>query len=142
VNANVGHQSMLSQELRSCEVFNAKVEELLQGLQDVHPHVPEFKAWGAGFRLLRHLDASKPVQLFHEWLTCNEAATQHIMRRDERFFLAEPQMLMQPCAAGTDFASLVRRMCDVWQSTSTANKSIIWQYLQVLVMLDQREHGR
>jgi len=116
------------------ECFNAKLDEFLKDLIDCFPEMKDIKLLRSGLQLSKTMDLTLPQKVFDEHI--HDEYESKILNKDERFFLDEDyQHIVDTHGIDLDIVSRIKVM---WSDLGEANKTVIWKYLQVLVLLNNK----
>jgi CTP synthase (UTP-ammonia lyase) len=118
-------------------LFTRKLDEFVDALASTFPEIPDFNILRTTMRLGLN-KSSLPFDTFirHVYVPYAE----QIAKKDERFFLNEDYTQQMSDAVLTDM-NIVDKLKGVWKSLDEDNKNVIWQYLQVLVVLAGKCHS-
>lgn len=117
-------------------LFNTKADEFCRDLVSTFPEVSEFKQLKSGLLLLKNVDEKKPREFFHNFVSSNYR--QHILDRDESFFLNEMQHQAHAGIDSSQWHNVICLLRGLWGNLSDENKDTIWKYFQVLIALDDK----
>lgn len=115
-------------------MFNQKLKEFIQDLIRAYPNDRDFKLWKTSLDMLVNMKPDIPQQLFHQH---TEKYFPRIQARDDAFFIHNSEFhdtLSQNDITG----EIIDRIHNYWENTADADKEVIWQYLDLLIQLDQR----
>lgn len=82
------------------------------------------------------MDPQQPQRMFDTYVVSKFG--HHIQRRDEEFMLNESYADVQHHVSSDPHMDIIGMLKRDWQHLSAANKSAIWQHLQVLLLLNAR----
>jgi hypothetical protein len=119
-------------------LFNRKLEEFAADLAGTFPEVKDFSKLRNSLRIALTLTPALPRALFHQYVVA--PYEKQILARDEHFFLDDASEFRThlPQQGGSVSLDLVKTIQGIWRSLGEGNKDVIWKYLQVLVLLDQK----
>ena len=112
------------------ELFNAKIQEFVSDLAAAYPDIGEYKQCKSALSLAVRLSPEQPQRLFRQMVVV--PFKQHILDRDEVFFIGHD---FKDVVSDFDVVSRIRAS---WQHMSAEDKSSVWKYLQLLIMIDER----
>ena len=112
------------------QLFNAKLLEFMQDLIDTYKHDGDFVVCKNLTEISISYDYTMPQQIFHMYVV--DKYEEQIVTGNEDFFLQETY---DPSV--TDI-QVVNKLKQMWQTLDPNNKKIVWQYMQVLVVLDRK----
>jgi hypothetical protein len=118
--------------------FNNKLEEFLKDLINTFPEDNDFKLFKNSFSLLKQLNPKQPQQIFHKYAP---EYKQHILDRDDQFFLDKSYDEIQEAKQylkSDVIADVVNKLKGYWLQLDTSNREIVWQYLNLLIILDDK----
>ncbi len=114
------------------DLFNAKMQEFVRDLCSAFPDVEDFKLFRNALTLSLSFAPQKPQQMFDKFVVSHYA--QYIMDRDEQFFLNHD---FGHVVSDDDF-DIVERIRNVWDRMDDGNKDIVWKYLRILLLLNNK----
>ena len=114
------------------DLFNAKLHEFVKDLGAAFPDVEDFKLFRNALTLAINFAPTKPQKMFNKFVVCHYDT--QIRARDEQFFLAHD---FSHLLTDDDF-DIVERIRSVWGRMDEVNRNVVWKYLQVLLLLDQK----
>lgn len=117
-------------------LFNIKAEEFCKDLVLTFPEVNEFKQLKSGLLLLKNVDEKKPRDIFNNYVGAN--FKQHILNKDESFFLNEAQNHVQAGVNTSQWEKVISLLRSLWSTLNNDNKESIWKYFQVLIAVNDK----
>lgn len=124
-------------------IFNQKADEFFKDLINGFPPeyeqvVVEIKTLKSGFNLLKNVDIKKPQQVFREYVV--GTYREKIMSQDESFFMDKENydITSKRKEYWMDFIDKIKI---AWGSMDGDNKTIIWKYFKLLVILSDKCDG-
>lgn len=112
------------------DVFNSKLKEFIADLSNVCPELCDMSPL---LSLTIAMDKNAAINMFNTTIAINYE--NHIMNKDDQFFLNEPYNGDVP-NIGID---LVNNLKHVWTTLDSNNKETIWKYLQLLLILNNKK---
>ena len=109
------------------ELFNAK---LLEFMDDVATIDPEFKSAKPMIKMAINMDVRTPIRTLGPHLVKYECS---ILSKDEQFFLNENYSFIEDAKV-----DVINRLKKTWVTLSEDNKSVVWKYLHVLILLHKK----
>lgn len=116
------------------ESFNNKLGEFVKDLGVTFPDISDIIMLKTSFNLARNIDPSLPQKMFHDHVS--RKFGDHILASDESFFMHYDYSEISK-RHGVDI-DIVGKIKAIWHDLSEENKSAIWKYLQVLVLLSRK----
>jgi hypothetical protein len=117
--------------LDSYKEFNRAMLDFIRDLATSFPYVEGFRRAYASTNLMSTLNPTLVQSLFNR---CVSPYIDHIMRRDDDFFLRKDYT--QECSAAGESAEIVTILKDIWRTLSPQDKESIWKHFDVLVALN------
>ena len=114
------------------DMFNRKLCEFIDDLTCSFPELNDFKLFKNMLELAIYIDKKSPHKMFDN--TVAKLYRDKIISKNEDFFLDE-----QYNTAYNDI-NLINKLKTVWKTIDNSNKEIIWQYMNVLLILNDRCH--
>ena len=115
------------------DIFNAKLKEFASEMSRAFPAVDDLATLNNALELAIAFTPSKPCELFHAHVV--EPYEQQILAQDEAFFIqGDPR---ERTSAYLPF-DIVERIRALWSRMTSDDKETVWQYLQVLILLDRK----
>lgn len=123
------------------DLFNRKLEEFAQDLVYIFPTVTDFRVFLDTCKWSILIDTAAPQALF-EHLVVGPFG-EKILHRDESFFLDQSYEGYNDYIAhyGHDL-NLITKLKKIWLTLDEENKTMIWKYMQVLLVLSQKCKGK
>lgn len=118
------------------DVFNDRAEEFFKDLITSFPNVAQFKTFHAALKMMRNLDVKKPQQVFNNYVV-NKYRTQ-IANKDETFFLTNTLNVSGEALHEEAWEDFIEHLRCIWKELDETNKSTIWKYFQVLILLNDK----
>ena len=122
------------------ELFNNKLQEFVADLATAYPDIPDLSLYKSALRLAVSFSPDQPQRLFRQLVSM--PFKQHILDRDEAFFLEYDfdTCLKQSRDAvpGVVDLDIISKIRSVWHHMGAQDKENVWQYLKLLVMIDER----
>lgn len=120
----------MSNNLEDYIRFNKSLKEFIRALSASYPKVVEYKLLLLTYKTVKTVSKKKPCSIFIS-LT-NENCQEAILAKNEDYFhnnpVECPEMLRGAMAA----------IKEGWNSMTQENKDVIWQHMQVLVLLSRK----
>ena len=115
------------------QVFNTKFLDFLKDLSSVFPEDKDFKVAQTSVKLILMGDKAIVSTIFKEKVVIPYSAK--IMETDETFFLSKSydNEFDTNSAVG-----IVEKIKEYWINLSVENKTTVWKYLKLLVVLCQK----
>jgi len=119
-------------------LFNKKLLDFIDDLNLLRVggkiNLPQIETLRPFVMMYASMDPKKPQQMFDTYVAARYG--DHIMNKDEQFLLnASFDDVQEGMNAQLDIVGMLK---GDWQALSPANKSAIWQHLQVLMVLNSR----
>ena len=126
------------------EVFNKQLNDFINDLITVYPKDDDLYTFKTSIKMLSLVDDKKVLRMFKEFVY--DKYKEPLMAKDSEFFLqndynefvngnfdaqANPEVTEQ----------LINKIKSYWKEMSTANRDIVWSYLQVLIKLTDKFIG-
>lgn len=112
------------------EMLNRKMCEFIDDLTYSFPEFNDFKLFKNMLEMAIYIDKRSPHKMFDD--TIAKLYRDKIISKNEDFFLDE-----QYNASYNDI-NLINKLKAVWKTIDNGNKETIWQYLNVLLILNDR----
>jgi hypothetical protein len=120
------------------DLFNSKVEEFIHELNTSFPEVRQFASFKTGFSLMRNIDHTKPVSIFHTYVY--DTYKDYIKTKNESFFLSNAYDLSS--TSHSDYwQEFIDNIRAVWKQLDSDEKDVIWKYFHILIVLDEKVNG-
>lgn len=117
----------MSLKIDPLNLFNSKLKEFIQDLIGIFPDDAEFKACLTAAKIA---SPSFTQKMFNKYLT--PTYKDRIINRDQAFFLDET---FDSTVADVGFVSKLKK---TWIHLSDENKEFVWQYMILLVLLNDK----
>lgn len=117
------------------DLFNAKAEEFIKELATSFPEVKQFGSFRSGFNFIKNMDVKKPLDIFNSYVYANTTYRDHILKRNEEFFLTTDLDITSSKEYWFEFIDQIRKL---WKTLDDANKDVVWKYFHVLVALNEK----
>jgi hypothetical protein len=114
--------------------FNDTLIELVDDLIVVFPNDGEFRMYKMAIKGAMIADKTIVHKVFHEQV-CNVYGDK-ILARDEAFFMNSDYDNMKQEFSQAD--SLIKKLKDCWNSLTEDQRAVIWKYLRILLLLDNK----
>lgn len=120
------------------ESFNTKLDEFLRDLMSTFPEMKDIKVLRSGVQLAKTMDIKMPQSFFNSHVAMRYE--DKILEKDERFFLEEDyrELLSQKINGQSIDMDIVGKLKQIWGTLDDDNKSVVWKYLHVLVLLNRK----
>lgn len=123
------------------EVFNTKFMDLVKDLAKVFPGDQDFKIFPTTVRMAICANENLVRSVFHE-----KAAIPYkdkILAKDESFFLEHGygDITDDVASAGGNAEDIIAKLKGCWAQLNEDNKVLIWKYLHLLILLDDKIAG-
>lgn len=120
------------------EVFNTKFMDLVKDLVKVFPGDPDFRVFPTTLRMAMCANEKLVRSVFHE-----KAVVPYkdmILAKDESFFLEHgyDDISGDVAAAGVNPEDIIGKLKGCWNQLTDDNKALVWKYLHLLVLLDEK----
>ena len=117
--------------------FNNQLEKLIEDLINYFPENNDFKLFESSFSLLRQANPRKILELFQTHILPYK---EYILAENEEFLLAYDYMDSHRNGnKDINYAeNLMMRLKQNWNDIDDKNKTSIWKYFKVLVILAQQ----
>lgn len=120
------------------KVFNEKFIEFLKSLSMVYPDDKDFKLAQTGVRMMTIANETALQKIFHQ-----QAAQYagYIKSKNDAFFLEKKDYdkdISQSGGNPNEAMDIVEKLKGYWSGLSDENKGIVWKYLNLLIVLDER----
>lgn len=113
------------------ELFNAKFREFVADLVKVFPEDSELKLLQKSIALILVVNERMILNIYREHVLIPFG--DKLMERNEEFFLENNYQEIRKEIE--DGARIIEKVKGFWKTLDSANKEVVWKYLQVLVML-------
>lgn len=117
------------------DLFNEKLSEFFKDIIQSFPNITEFKKFKSGLNLVSNVDPSSPQNMFNSFVASKYKDA--ILSKDDSFFLE-----------GNDFGIIssrkdywidfINHLKVLWKTIDKNDKDIIWKYLHVLCILNDK----
>ena len=126
--------------LLNFESFNNKLDEFLNDLITTFSEIKDFRTLKTSIVFAKSINIKLPQQIFNDFVVAKYG--DQIRDRNEQFFLNHDysEVVSSFAMTGIDSASLdiIGKLKSIWQELSDCNKDVIWKYLSVLLVLNNR----
>lgn len=113
------------------ELFNAKFREFVADLVKVFPDDSELKLLQKSIALILVVNERMILNIYRDRVLTPFG--DKLMERNEEFFLENNYQEIRKEIE--DGARIIEKVKGFWKTLDSANKEIVWKYLQVLLML-------
>ena len=128
---------------RFYEIFNKKLQELLNDLIVVFPDDKDFKLFKNSVRLITLADVKKPLQMFK--LSLTDEYKKNIEERNTDFFLNNDysdvlnnDIIKQTMNDDDVNKKLINKLKGYWKDLNDNNRDTIWTYFNILLKLSNK----
>ena len=128
---------------RFYEIFNKKLQELLNDLIVVFPDDKDFKLFKNSVRLITLADVKKPLQMFK--LSLTDEYKKNIEERNTDFFLDNDysdvlnnDIIKQTMNDDDVNKKLINKLKGYWKDLNDNNRDTIWSYFNILLKLSNK----
>ena len=128
---------------RFYEIFNKKLQELLNDLIVVFPDDKDFKLFKNSVRLITLADVKKPLQMFK--LSLTDEYKKNIEERNTDFFLNNDysdvlnnDIIKQSMNDDDVNKKLINKLKGYWKDLNDNNRDTIWTYFNILLKLSNK----
>ena len=128
---------------RFYEIFNKKLQELLNDLIVVFPDDKDFKLFKNSVRLITLADVKKPLQMFK--LSLTDEYKRNIEERNTDFFLNNDysdvlnnDIIKQSMNDDDVNKKLINKLKGYWKDLNNNNRDTIWTYFNILLKLSNK----
>ena len=128
---------------RFYEIFNKKLQELLNDLIVVFPDDKDFKLFKNSVRLITLADVKKPLQMFK--LSLTDEYKKNIEERNTDFFLNNDysdvlnnDIIKQSMNDDDVNKKLINKLKGYWKDLNDNNRDTIWSYFNILLKLSNK----
>lgn len=129
--------------MRFYEIFNKKLQELLNDLIVVFPDDKDFKLFKNSVRLITLADVKKPLQMFK--LSLTDEYKKNIEERNTDFFLNNDysdvlnnDIIKQTMNDDDVNKKLINKLKGYWKDLNDNNRDTIWTYFNILLKLSNK----
>lgn len=129
--------------MRFYEIFNKKLQELLNDLIVVFPDDKDFKLFKNSVRLITLADVKKPLQMFK--LSLTDEYKKNIEERNTDFFLNNDysdvlnnDIIKQSMNDDDVNKKLINKLKGYWKDLNNNNRDTIWTYFNILLKLSNK----
>ena len=129
--------------MRFYEIFNKKLQELLNDLIVVFPDDKDFKLFKNSVRLITLADVKKPLQMFK--LSLTDEYKKNIEERNTDFFLNNDysdvlnnDIIKQSMNDDDVNKKLINKLKGYWKDLNDNNRDTIWSYFNILLKLSNK----
>ena len=129
--------------MRFYEIFNKKLQELLNDLIVVFPDDKDFKLFKNSVRLITLADVKKPLQMFK--LSLTDEYKKNIEERNTDFFLNNDysdvlnnDIIKQSMNDDDVNKKLINKLKGYWKDLNDNNRDTIWTYFNILLKLSNK----
>ena len=129
--------------MRFYEIFNKKLQELLNDLIVVFPDDKDFKLFKNSVRLITLADVKKPLQMFK--LSLTDEYKKNIEERNTDFFLNNDysdvlnnDIIKQTMNDDDVNKKLINKLKGYWKDLNDNNRDTIWSYFNILLKLSNK----
>ena len=129
--------------MRFYEIFNKKLQELLNDLIVVFPDDKDFKLFKNSVRLITLADVKKPLQMFK--LSLTDEYKKNIEERNTDFFLDNDysdvlnnDIIKQTMNDDDVNKKLINKLKGYWKDLNDNNRDTIWSYFNILLKLSNK----
>jgi hypothetical protein len=116
-------------------LFNKKADEFFKDLSVAFPHIQQFKTFKTAFTMMQNLDERKPITVFNTYVYAPYRDI--IMKKEESFFLNN-EFDLSGSSKQEHWQDFIHNLRVVWATLDEDNKSTIWKYFQVLILLNEK----
>ena len=109
--------------------FNKYMKSFLKELIVVFPNIGEIKIILASCTISKKLNKKLPHKLFNKYIACNYE--QHIVDKNELYFLSDEFKF-------SSWEAIEKMIKRELRSLDDANKKVVWDHLQCLVVLNRK----
>ena len=133
----------MENNMRFYEIFNKKLQELLNDLIVVFPDDKDFKLFKNSVRLITLADVKKPLQMFKLSLTdeykknIEETNTEFILKNDYSDVLNN-DIIKQTMNDDDVNKKLINKLKGYWKDLNDNNRDTIWTYFNILLKLSNK----
>lgn len=124
-------------ESKFINLFNKKLLEFANDLVSIFPSMYDFQIFQIAVEWSIKIDIHAPLSFFNYHI--KDRFHQKILNKDESFFLCES---FEDCNKYIDHyghdLNLIEKLKNIWQTLDEDNKSIIWRYMQVLLIVSEK----
>lgn len=118
------------------DLFNDKMSEFFKDLANTFPNVSEFQDTRTFINFTRTLNPKLPQITFN-----NDVVSKYkdaILNKNENFFLNHDYEIESVNIQNDYCQSFINQLKNLWQNMSKDNKDIIWKYLHILIVLNDK----
>ncbi len=126
------------------ESFNNKLQEFLVDLSETFPELKDIRMLKSSFVMVKNINPRLPQKVFNEHIA--REFDQKIRNRDENFFLeynyedivenvSKIGGVQGNAVQALDFVGQLKR---VWRDLTEENKDVVWKYMTVLLVLNEK----
>ena len=133
----------MENNMRFYEIFNKKLQELLNDLIVVFPDDKDFKLFKNSVRLITLADVKKPLQMFK--LSLTDEYKKNIEERNTDFFLNNDysdvlnnDIIKQTMNDDDVNKKLINKLKGYWKDLNNNNRDTIWTYFNILLKLSNK----
>ena len=133
----------MENNMRFYEIFNKKLQELLNDLIVVFPDDKDFKLFKNSVRLITLADVKKPLQMFK--LSLTDEYKKNIEERNTDFFLNNDysdvlnnDIIKQSMNDDDVNKKLINKLKGYWKDLNDNNRDTIWSYFNILLKLSNK----
>lgn len=133
----------MENNMRFYEIFNKKLQELLNDLIVVFPDDKDFKLFKNSVRLITLADVKKPLQMFK--LSLTDEYKKNIEERNTDFFLNNDysdvlnnDIIKQTMNDDDVNKKLINKLKGYWKDLNDNNRDTIWTYFNILLKLSNK----
>lgn len=117
------------------DLFNEKLNEFFKDIITSFPDITEFKKFKSALNLLSNVDPSSPQQMFNNFVVLKYK--NFILSKNDCFFIEDTDFGI--VSSRKDYwIEFIDQLKLLWKTIDKNDKDIIWKYLHVLCILNDK----